>query len=90
MTLKRLALNADAVVVIDNCALTEMVTSRLKLKDPSVAQMNAIVSTIMSASTTTLRYPGYMNNDLMGLVKSLIPSENLHFFMTGYSPLILD
>ena len=37
MTLKRLALNADAVVVIDNYALTEMVTSRLKLKDPSVA-----------------------------------------------------
>jgi len=59
LTLKRLTLNADAVVVIDNCALTRMVTDRLKLKDPTVAQMNSIVSTIMSASTTTLRYPGY-------------------------------
>jgi tubulin gamma len=38
--MKRLALNADAVVVIDNSALTRMVTDRLKLKDPSVAQMN--------------------------------------------------
>jgi tubulin gamma len=44
----------------------------------------------MSASTISLRYPGYMNNDLMGLVKSLIPSENLHFLITGYTPLILD
>jgi tubulin gamma len=90
MTLKRLALNADAVVVIDNCALTEMVTSRLKLKDPSVAQMNSIVSTIMSASTTTLRYPGYMNNDLMGLMASLIPTPRCHFLMTGYTPLSLE
>ena len=37
------------------------------------------VSTIMSASTTTLRYPGYMNNDLIGLIASLIPTPRLHF-----------
>lgn len=85
--MKRLALNADAVVVIDNCALTRMVTDHLKLKDPSVTQMNSIVSTIMAASTTTLRYPGYMNNDLMGLVASLIPTPRCHFLMTGYTPL---
>lgn len=90
LSMKRLTLNADAVVVIDNCALTRMVTDRLKLKDPTVAQMNAIVSTIMAASTTTLRYPGYMNNDLMGLVASLIPTPRCHFLMTGYTPLATD
>ena len=67
-----------------------MVTERLKLKDPTVAQQNQIVSTIMAASTTTLRYPGYMNNDLMGLVASLIPTPRCHFLMTGYTPLHLD
>lgn len=41
----------------------------------------------MCASTTTLRYPGYMNNDLMGLVASLIPTPRCHFLMTGYTPL---
>ena len=90
LTLKRLTLNADAVVVIDNCALTRMVTDHLKLKDPTVTHMNSIVSTIMSASTTTLRYPGYMNNDLMGLVASLIPTPRCHFLMTGYTPLSVD
>ena len=40
LSMKRLTLNADAVVVIDNSALTQMVTERLKLKDPSVAQQN--------------------------------------------------
>jgi tubulin gamma len=28
-----------------------------------------------------------MNNDLMGLVASLIPTPRCHFLMTGYTPL---
>lgn len=87
---KRLVLNSDATVVIDNMALTRMATDRLKLSQPTFTQTNTIVSTIMSASTTTLRYPGYMNNDLMGLIASLIPTPRCHFLMTGYTPLILD
>ena len=45
------------------------------------------VSTVMCASTTTLRYPSYMNNDLIGIIASLIPTPRLHFLMTGYTPL---
>ncbi len=41
----------------------------------------------MSASTATIRYPGYMNNDLISLISSLIPTPRLHFLMTGYTPL---
>ncbi|XP_075027813.1 tubulin gamma-1 chain isoform X3 [Calonectris borealis] len=52
--------------------------------------LGVMVSTIMSASTTTLRYPGYMNNDLIGLIASLIPTPRLHFLMTGYTPLTTD
>ena len=48
------------------------------------------VSTVMAASTTTLRYPGYMNNDLIGLVASLIPTPRCHFLMTGYTPIMLS
>jgi hypothetical protein len=36
--------------------------------------VNGLVSTVMAASTATLRYPSYMNNDLVGLVASLIPT----------------
>ena len=43
----------------------------------------------MAASTTTLRYPGYMNNDLIGLLASLIPTPRCHFLMTGYTPLTI-
>jgi tubulin gamma len=44
----------------------------------------------MAASTTTLRYPGYMNNDLVGLVSSLIPTPRCHFLMTAYTPFTGD
>ena len=33
---------------------------------------------------------GYMNNDLVGLVASLIPTPRCHFLMTGYTPLSVE
>mmetsp|Transcript_14000 Transcript_14000/g.21490 ORF Transcript_14000/g.21490 Transcript_14000/m.21490 type:complete len:458 (+) Transcript_14000:92-1465(+) len=89
LTLKRLALNADAVVVLDNTALNRIAVDRLRMPNPSVDQINSLVATIMAASTTTLRYPGYMNNDLIGLVASLIPTPRCHFLMSSYTPLVM-
>jgi tubulin gamma len=104
MQLKRLTLNADCVVVLDNTALNRIAVDRMRINNPTVGQLNSLVSTVrctlveytllihslihylmkvMAASTTTLRYPGYMNNDLIGLVASLIPTPRCHFLMTG-------
>ncbi|XP_075234051.1 tubulin gamma-2 chain isoform X1 [Lycorma delicatula] len=90
LTLKRLTQNADCVVVLDNTALNRIASDRLHIQNPSFAQINSLVSTIMSVSTTTLRYPTYMNNDLVGLIGPLIPTPRLHFLMTGYTPLTSD
>ncbi|XP_066991458.1 tubulin gamma-2 chain isoform X2 [Anabrus simplex] len=90
LTLKRLTQSADCVVVLDNTALNRIATDRLHIQNPSFAQINTLVSTIMSVSTTTLRYPSYMNNDLIGLIAPLIPTPRLHFLMTGYTPLTND
>eukprot|EP00003_Mantamonas_plastica_P007000 TRINITY_DN157_c0_g2_i1.p1 TRINITY_DN157_c0_g2~~TRINITY_DN157_c0_g2_i1.p1 ORF type:complete len:401 (-),score=143.86 TRINITY_DN157_c0_g2_i1:313-1515(-) len=90
LTLKRLALNADSVVVLDNTALNRIASDRLHIENPTFEETNAIVSTVMAASTATLRYPGYMNNDLVSLVASLVPTPRCHFLMTGYTPLSLD
>ncbi|CAI2366990.1 unnamed protein product [Moneuplotes crassus] len=89
LSMKRLVLNADCVVVLDNTAITSIAVDRLKLLHPTMSQINSIVSTVMAASTTTLRYPGYMNNDLVGLIASLVPTPRCHFLMTGYTPLSL-
>jgi tubulin gamma len=76
--------------VLDNTALNKIAVDRLKIRTPTVNQLNSLVSTVMAASTTTLRYPGYMNNDLVGLVASLIPTPRCHFLMTGYTPIALS
>lgn len=90
LTLKRLTKSADSVVVLDNTALNRIAADRLRIQNPTFTQINSLVSTIMSVSTTTLRYPSYMNNDLMGLLAPLIPTPRLHFLMTGYTPLSTD
>jgi tubulin gamma len=90
LALRRLTQNADSVVVLDNGALSRIVADRLHVQEPSFQQTNQLVSTVMSASTTTLRYPGYMHNDLVGIVASLIPSPRCHFLITSYTPFTGD
>jgi tubulin gamma len=71
---------------LDNAALNRIATDMLHIENPSFAHTNQLVSTVMSASTSTLRYPGYMNNDLVGLIASLIPTPRCHFLQTSYTP----
>jgi len=87
LTLKRLIQNVDSVVVLDNEALTSIARNTLNIQSPSFSELNSLISTVMAATTTTLRYPGYMNNDLIGLMASLIPTPRMHFLMTGYTPM---
>jgi tubulin gamma len=86
LALRRLTENADAVTVLDNEALGRIAADTLHVQKPSFEQTNQLVSTVMSASTTTLRYPGYMHNDLTGIVASLIPTPRCHFLQTSYTP----
>ena len=76
--------------MLDNTALNRIAVDRLHIQNPTFSQVNSLVSTVMSASTTTLRYPGYMNNDMIGLIASLIPTPRCHFLMTGYTPMSLE
>ncbi|KAJ0165579.1 Tubulin gamma chain [Colletotrichum tanaceti] len=90
LAMRRLTQNADSVVVLDNGALSRIAADRLHVQEPSFAQTNQLVSTVMSASTTTLRYPGYMHNDLVSILASLIPTPRCHFLMTAYTPFTGD
>ncbi|KAL5634747.1 hypothetical protein ACGC1H_002698 [Rhizoctonia solani] len=91
LTLKRLVNNADSVVVLDNAALQRLSSEGGALSSgQSFDQTNQLVATVISASTQTLRYPGYMNNDLVGIIASLIPTPRCHFLMTSYTPFMSD
>lgn len=90
LAMKRLTNHADSVVVLDNAALARIAGERLDQTGASFAQTNQLVSTVMAASTQTLRYPGYMNNDLVGIIASLVPTPRCHFLMTSYTPFTTD
>jgi tubulin gamma len=87
LSLKRLALNADCVVVLDNAALNRIAETTLHVENAGFTETNSLVSKVMAASTSTLRFPGYMNNDLTGLMANLIPTPRCHFLLTSYTPL---
>ncbi|MCQ2821370.1 MAG: tubulin gamma chain [archaeon] len=94
LTLKRLILNSDSVVVIDNSALNSITGDKFNIgvQSPSVSfqQQNSLIANVMCSSTTTLRYPGYMNNDMISLIAPLVPTPRCHFLMTGYTPITFD
>lgn len=86
LTLKRLAQHADAVVVLDNGALARIAADSLGISSPTFSQTNSLVSTVLSASTATLRYPGYLHNDLASILAALVPDPACHFLETAYTP----
>lgn len=69
--------------------LVSVACCRRNVNDTDVVVVGQ-VSTVMAASTQTLRYPGYMNNDLVGIIASLIPTPRCHFLMTSYTPFTSD
>ncbi|KAK2963371.1 putative Tubulin gamma-1 chain [Blattamonas nauphoetae] len=87
LTMQRLIQHADATVVLDNVALNRIAEEKLKLTQPTVVDLNEFISTVMVSSTATMRFPGYMYNDLGGIIASLVPTPRCHFLMTSYTPL---
>lgn len=87
LTLKRLALDADAVVVLDNTALDAILQQQLGIEQPSVAQGNSLVSTVMAAATAPARFPGLIDMDMAGMASSLAASPRAHLLSAAYSPL---
>ena len=58
LTLKRLTLNADSVVVLDNTALNRIATERLHVENPTITQINSLVATVIAiAASTNTRQP---------------------------------
>lgn len=78
---------ADQVVCIDNEALYNICHHTLKLKSPAHADLNNLISTVMSGITCSLRFPGQLNADLRKLAVNLIPFPRLHFFVASVAPL---
>lgn len=87
LTLKRLALHADAVVVLENSSLNRLAVETLRLSRPSFSEINFMVATAIANQTAGMRFPSYMNNSLISLLAPLIPTPRTHFLIPSVAPL---
>jgi len=87
LSVHQLVENADEVICIDNEALYQICFNTLKLSSPTYADLNHLVTNVMSGVSCSLRFPGQLNSDLRKLAVNLIPFPRLHFFMVGFAPL---
>ncbi|XP_064646884.1 tubulin beta chain-like [Lineus longissimus] len=87
LSVHQLLESTDETFIIDNEALYDICFRTLKLKEPTYADLNHLVSLTMSGITSCVRFPGQLNADLRKLATNLVPFPRLHFFMPGYAPL---
>merc|ERR1711862_690993 len=88
LSFHQLVENADECMLLDNEALYDICFRTLKLTTPTYGDLNHLVSAAMSGVTTCLRFPGQLNCDMRKIAVNLIPFPRLHFFMTGFAPLM--
>jgi tubulin beta len=87
LSIHQLVENSDQTYCIDNEALYDICMNTLKIPSPPYADLNHLVSLVMSGVTTCLRFPGSLNSDLRKLAVNMVPFPRLHFFMAGFAPL---
>lgn len=90
LTLKRLIQNSDANIIFNNNTLMSVASNDFVGKDNKYDNINELISTVMSASTNTLRFPSYSFNSLTSIISTLIPTPDLHFITPSYTPFTLD
>ncbi|CDS81917.1 probable tubulin beta chain [Sporisorium scitamineum] len=88
LSFHQLVENSDMTFCLDNEALYDICQRTLRTKDPTYADLNSIISYAMSGCSTTLRFPGQLNSDLRKMGVNLVPFPRLHFFTTGFAPLV--
>jgi len=79
--------NSDETFVIDNEALYNISHNVLKQTQPKYADLNWVISLVMSGITASLRFPGKLNGDLRKMGVNLVPFPRLHFFLIAQAPL---
>ncbi|ONH68898.1 Tubulin gamma chain [Cyberlindnera fabianii] len=90
LTLRRLIEQSDANMVFENSALLNNAIRSFQNSSPTTHQSNELIATCLSASTNTLRYPGYMYNSLTSILSTLVLTPDLHFLIPSYTPYTSD
>ncbi|ELA42806.1 uncharacterized protein VICG_00121 [Vittaforma corneae ATCC 50505] len=90
LTLNYLSKYADNVIVMDNHALGQVTFDSIRTKNVSFNILNALVSTVMSSYTSTIRYPTHMYCDYRSILSCTVPVPEFKFIVPSYTPFTCD
>merc|ERR1719277_1680796 len=80
--------HTEVSVLLDNEAIYGICQKQLDIKRPSYADLNVIVSKVISSMAASLRFDGELNVDLGEFQTNLVPFPRLHFMTTALAPVI--
>merc|ERR1711972_646746 len=78
--------HTEVSIVLDNEAIYAICQKQLDILRPSYAQLNMIISKVISSMTASLRFDGELNVDLGEFQTNLVPFPRLHFMTTALAP----
>lgn len=76
----------DCAFMVDNEAIYEISAGKLDVDRPSYANLNRIISQVVSSITASLRFPGALNVDINEFQTNLVPFPRVHFPLLSYAP----
>ena len=79
--------NISGCIILENEALYDICSRKMKKEHPVDADLNKIVAQVMSGVTCSFRFPGQINSDIRKMMVNLVPFPRLKYFMASHAPI---
>merc|ERR1711937_464067 len=80
--------HTDVDIILDNEAIYDICKRALSLDKPTYANLNRLISQVVSALTCSLRFEGTLNVDINEFQTNLVPYPRIHFMANSYAPIV--
>ncbi|KAK4884615.1 hypothetical protein RN001_000886 [Aquatica leii] len=79
--------HSDCSFIFDNEAIYDICRTKLDVERPSYTNLNRLLAQIISSVTSSLRFEGSLNVDMMEFQNNLVPYPRIHFPLVTYAPI---
>ena len=81
--------SADACIVFDNEALLRLAHDKWNIEEPSLDDLNALITEVLTGITASMRFTGFLSVEISmrEMITNLVPLPGLHFLTPSFAPL---
>lgn len=81
--------SADACILFDNEALTQIAHTRWGVAEPAMEDFNHVIVQALLGITASMRYQGFLTveTSMRELLTNLVPLPDMHFLLPAFAPL---